>query len=69
MIKKRPFITAKNPFNVTFDKEPNEAISRKTEQEDIYKSLSPGLSSDETFIISGVWDSGKTVTMTLISDC
>lgn len=58
----------KNPFNVTFGKEPNELISRKTELEEIYNSLSLGISNDEVFIISGVRGSGKTVAMTTIGD-
>lgn len=58
----------KNPFNLTFGKEPNELISRKTELEEIYNSLSLGISNDEVFIISGVMGSGKTVAMTTIGD-
>lgn len=58
----------KNPFNITFGKEPNEIISRKSELEEIYNSLSLNLSNNEVFIISGIRGSGKTVAMTSISD-
>lgn len=61
-------MTTKNPFNVTFGKEPNEIISRKDELSEIYDSLSTGLSNDEVFIISGARRSGKTVAMTTIGD-
>ncbi len=61
-------MNTKNPFNVTFGKEPKEIISRKNELEEIYNSLSLGLSNDEVFIISGVRGSGKTVAMTTIGD-
>ena len=58
----------KNPFNITFGKEPIEIISRKNDLEDVYNSLSLELSNNEVFIISGVRGSGKTVAMTSISD-
>lgn len=58
----------KNPFNITFGKEPKEIISRKSDLEEIYNSLSLGLSNNEIFIISGIRGSGKTVAMTTISD-
>lgn len=58
----------KNPFNVTFGKEPNEIISRKSDLEEIYNSFSLGLSNKEAFIISGIRGSGKTVAMTTIGE-
>ena len=58
----------KNPFNITFGKEPIEIISRKNDLEEIYNSFSLDLSNNEVFIISGVRGSGKTVAMTSISD-
>lgn len=61
-------MTIKNPFNVTFGKEPKEIVSRKTEFEDIYNSLSLGSSDEEVFIISGIGGSGKTVAITTISE-
>ncbi len=61
-------MTNKNPFSVTFGKEPKEIISRKEELSEVYGSLSEGLSNDEVFIISGARGSGKTVAMTTIGD-
>ncbi len=58
----------KNPFNITFGKEPEEFISRKVELEEIYNSLSLNLSNNEIFIISGIRGCGKTVAMTSVSD-
>ena len=58
----------KNPFNITFGKEPIEIISRKNDLEEIYNSFSLDLSNNEVFIISGVRGSGKTVAMTSISN-
>lgn len=61
-------MTKRNPFNITFGREPNELISRKTELEEIYNSFSFGTSNNEVFIISGVRGCGKTVAMTTVSD-
>ena len=37
----------KNPFNITFGKEPIEIISRKNDLEEIYNSFSLDLSNNE----------------------
>ncbi len=67
LIEETTIVTDRNPFNITFGKEPNELISRKTELEEIYNSLSFGEANNEVFIISGVRGCGKTVAMTTVS--
>ena len=59
---------SQNPFNITFGKEPSPIISRDGNFKEIYESfLSPNPDS-EIYILSGPRGSGKTVSMTHISN-
>lgn len=58
----------KNPFNITFGKEPLSIISRDTSFQEIYDSFLSPTPDSEVYIITGPRGSGKTVSMTHISN-
>lgn len=55
-----------NPFNITFGKEPFSIISRATELSQIYDSFESANSNSNVYILTGIRESGKTVSMTTI---
>ena len=61
-------MTKENPFSINSKVIPKQFISRKSDLEEIYNSLSLNLSNNEVFIISGIRGSGKTVAMASISE-
>lgn len=57
-----------NPFNITFGKEPLSIISRENDLQKIYDSFLNENPDSEVYIITGTRGSGKTVSMTTISN-
>lgn len=57
-----------NPFTITFGKEPLSIISRESDFKIIYESFSSNEPDSEVYIITGTRGSGKTVSMTSISN-
>lgn len=60
--------TSSNPFNITFGKEPSSIISRENDFIDIYKSFLSDNPDSEIYILTGARGSGKTVSMSTISN-
>ncbi len=61
-------MTKTNPFNITFGREPNCIISRKSDLEEVFSSFSSESPNSQVYILTGIRGSGKTVAMTTISD-
>lgn len=57
-----------NPFNITFGKEPLNKINREIELDEIKDSFSNENPVSEVYIITGPRGSGKTVTLTTLSN-
>lgn len=59
-------MSSKNPFSLSFGRIPPEYIARHSETEYIIDTFTQQPVTDQTFLITGVRGSGKTVTMTAI---
>ena len=57
-----------NPFTLTFGKQPNTYISRYENVEDIISTFTADNPISQTYLISGIRGSGKTVLMTSVSN-
>lgn len=57
----------RNPFNLTFGKEPDCTVSRNIQSEDIISDFSSDNPSSQVYIITGVRGHGKTVMLTNIT--
>lgn len=57
-----------NPFNITFGKEPNSIISRDNDINQIRESFLNKYSDSQVYIINGPRGSGKTVSLTTLSN-
>ena len=55
-----------NPYTITFGKEPSQSIPRFTETKEILDAFLNDPPNQQTFLITGVRGSGKTVLMTEI---
>ncbi len=55
-----------NPFNISFGKEPSRLISRTSQITKVIETFNSKNPSTQTYMITGVRGSGKTVTMTSI---
>ena len=58
----------KNPFSLTFGKEPLSLISRNLQNEEIIESFKADNPDFQVCMITGVRGSGKTVAMTTIAN-
>lgn len=61
-------MTTRNPFDITFGKEPYNIISRKGDLAPVYRSFSDEQPNSQVYILTGIRGSGKTVAMTTISE-
>ena len=61
-------MTTRNPFDITFGKEPYNIISRKGDLAPVYHSFSDEQPNSQVYILTGIRGSGKTVAMTTISE-
>lgn len=57
-----------NPFTLTFGKQPNTYISRYESVEDIVSTFTADNPRSQTYLISGIRGSGKTVLMTSVAN-
>ena len=57
----------KNPFDITFGKEPYTIISRKNDLSKVYRSFFDESPNSQVYILSGIRGCGKTVAMTTIA--
>ena len=58
----------RNPFDITFGKEPYALISRQSDLSQAYRSFSDEQPNSQVYILSGIRGSGKTVAMTTIEE-
>lgn len=58
---------SKNPFTITFGKQPNKFISRYEDTDRIVSTFNADSAVSQTFLIEGIRGSGKTVLMTTIA--
>ena len=58
---------ARNPYTLTFGKEPSQNISRLTQKNEVIETFNADPSFQQLYMISGVRGIGKTVFMTDIS--
>ncbi len=61
-------MTPRNPFDITFGKEPYNIISRKGDLAPVYRSFEDEQPNSQVYILTGTRGSGKTVAMTTISE-